>query len=498
MLGGMGRAGSGKPRARWGSRALAIAMFLALSLLALEGALRVASLFVEGSRAGAAGNAEILCQGDSFTFGLFLPPEAAYPARLQGLLHANGEPGTRVVNAGIPSKPTWIVKKELREDLRRWKPRAVLLLAGVADRWRQRPDDHAVEVRGAAPRPWRIVSAWQLLVARWGASGEAGTSADPGQQGAMDQAAAESAQLVDDRGITNWMPSTVVKSRPGAQEVRFRDRDGGVRGFDILHGAPSVEEASAWIEEDMTTAVSIAREEGVIPVLLAYPARGGPFDPANAALQRVAEQAGVVFIDARPEFLLGMQQAGKDALFFPDMHPTDAGCAILSRVVLRELASAGLVDVARVPAPLEVLDGWVAPSLSVALEKAPLGARPSHVRVEYASGFGSVLLLARARGETAVGFPRQGDMRRRQVPRKGEPSLPLEHDALLAATLVGNEFRTVTLGADGSALLPIPWDAVDENGGGGGELYAAVAIVLPRVGPVIAVSEAFALPPANE
>jgi hypothetical protein len=235
-----------------------------------------------------------LCQGDSFTFGLFLPPEAAYPARLEELLHANGDPGARVVNAGIPSKPTWIVKQELREDLRRWKPRVVLLLAGINDRWRQRPDDHAVEVSGAAPRPWRIVKTWQWLVARVDKTREAelparSTEAKPAK---LAQVAGDAADVVDDHGIMNWMPTTAVKSRPGVQEVRFRDRDGGVRGFDILAGAPSVEEACAWIEEDMTTAVSIAREEGVVPVLLAYPATGEPFDPANAALERVATQTG--------------------------------------------------------------------------------------------------------------------------------------------------------------------------------------------------------------
>ena len=104
---------------RWKSRALAMLLGLALTPPLLEGALRFAGLFLEGSRAGAAGDATILCQGDSFTFGLYLPPESAYPARLEQLLHAQGDPGARVINAGIPSKPTWIVKQELRARARR-------------------------------------------------------------------------------------------------------------------------------------------------------------------------------------------------------------------------------------------------------------------------------------------------------------------------------------------------------------------------------------------
>jgi hypothetical protein len=190
-----------------------------------------------------------------------------------------------------------------------------------------------------------------------------------------------------------------------------------------------------------------------------------------------------------------MQRSGKQALFFPDMHTTDAGCALMARVALRELSIAGLVRVDSVPAPLAVLDGWAKPSLSVALEPAPSGGRPSHVRVRYAPGYGSVLFLSRARGETLVDFPTLGDLQRVEQSRDKTRSLPLEHDALLAATLAGNQFRTVTLGTDGTALLPIPWDVVDV---GGGEIYAAVAIVLPKVGPVIVVSEALIISSSRE
>jgi len=486
---------SSKGVTRWGSRALALTLGVLFSLLLLEGVLRVAGIFVEGSRVGAVGEAGILCQGDSFTFGLFLPPEAAYPARLEALLHANGEPGARVVNAGIPSKPTWIVKKELRADLRRWKPRIVLMLAGVNDRWRLRPDDHAVEVRGAAPRPWRIVKTWQWLVARSGSKPPADTLAPQQEQPSVPVVEAEhdSTSAIDDHGITNWMPTTAVKSRPGVQEVRFRDRAGGARGFDILAGAPEVEEYCGWIEEDMTTAIAIAREEGVVPVLLAYPATGVAFDPVNATLERVASRTNTLFIDPRPEFAIGMQRVGKGALFFPDLHATDAGCALMARVALRELAKVGLVRVDQVPAPLGVLEGWVEPRLSVVVEPAPPGVRPSHVQVEYASGYGSVLFLSRAVGETLIDFPTLGDVQRVPIPRGKTRKLPLEHDALLQATLTANQFRTVTIGADGKGRLPIPWDALDSVGGGD-TIYAAVAIVLPKVGPVIVVSEAVAIP----
>jgi hypothetical protein len=77
--------------------------------------------------------------------------------------------------------------------------------------------------------------------------------------------------------------------------------------------------------------------------------------------------------------------------------------------------------------------------------------------------------------------------------RPNARTLPLANDALFAATLPGNEQRTQTLGSDASALLEIPWDAIGSAQLAGGEVFAAAAIVIPKVGPILAVSEAIPL-----
>jgi lysophospholipase L1-like esterase len=457
-------------RSRALARLAAVALGLALTPLALEGALRFAALFV-GARATGTGRATILCQGDSYTFGLFLPPEAAYPARLEQLLRAHGAPEARVVNAGIPSKPTWIVKQELRADLVRFEPQIVLLLAGINDHWRVRPADHEVEARGRAREPWRIVKTFQWLRARGERPAQ---SAPPPPE------------------LRNWVPTDAVTQRPGLQEVRFHDRLGGLRPFEIVAGEPSVSDFCAWIEEDMSAAVRIAREQGVVPVLLAYPATGGHFDPINETLARVAAANGTPFVDPRPEFAQALQQVDAKALFFPDQHTTDVGAALMARVVLRELARAGLVEVDSVPPALEAVAGWRAPELAVEPVSAGPGARASHVRVRFAPGYGAVLFLARSGGETLVDFQGLGDVKAVEAPRRRAHTLPLARDALLERTLARNEYRTVTLGADGSGLLPVPWGLAE---GEDGPVLGAVAIVLPKVGPVLAVSGALELRP---
>ncbi|HUR28455.1 MAG TPA: GDSL-type esterase/lipase family protein [Planctomycetota bacterium] len=477
---------------RWRRRALALCIGVLCVPLVLEGSLRFAGRFVEGSRAGGDGPATILCQGDSFTFGLYLPPESAYPARLEAWLRASGERDARVVNAGIPSKPTWVLARELAADLRRFRPRVALLLAGVNDRWRRRPDDAGVPA--LTPRPWRIVT-----LAQWTRAHVSGAFAKPAQDAGPGTAALET---TTDAGAppnavapANFVPTTSVTQKPGVQELHFRDRTGALQAFEILAGVPEEAEVRAWIAADMTAAVRVAREQGVVPVLLAYPGDGPSFDFVNGALEQVAHDENVLFVDCRPEFRRALQSAGNAALYFPDHHTNDVGAEIMARVVLRELVRAKLVDgaLARLPEPLAALASWTPPALAVEIVRPDPASPPTHVRVHYAPGYGAVLFAASARGSTQVDFQKLGDVKILSGERPNARMLPLAQDALLVATMRGNEQRTVTLGADGSALLEIPWDAIRAARPGGGEVFAAVAIVLPKVGPVLDVSAALEL-----
>jgi lysophospholipase L1-like esterase len=486
-------------RMRWSRRLLAMMLGLCLTPFLLEGGLRLAAKFVPGSRAGDPGRSDILCQGDSFTFGLFLPPDAAYPARLGQLLRAGGNADTRVVNAAIPSKPTWILKQELRADLRTWKPRVVLLLAGINDHWRVRPADHAVETSGPARQPWRIVKTWHWIRNRLRGNGPEGA---PDEAPAQDEALAQAEPPAPDNDVdpslvSNWIPTSAVEQRPsvkpGVQVVRMRDRGGKLRPFEILAGAPEPEEFAAWIEEDLTTAVQIAREEGVVPVLLSYPAVSGHFEDVNRALERTAKRTGTLFIDLRPEFRQGAALVGHDALFFPDMHTTAKGTEVMARVVLGELVEHGLAEADEIPKPLQALEGWHAPELAIEALPPRGDGRAEFVEASYATGYGAVLLLSSSRGGTRVAFRRAGTVRRTTPEDPQGKLLPLAVDALLAATLKNNERATVSIQSDGTAQLPIPWDVIDALAPDATEVWAAVLVLLPKVGPIVAVSEALEL-----
>lgn len=76
----------------------------------------------------------VLCLGDSHTYGIWVEPEDAYPARLRRKLARWPEP-VEVLNAGVPGMNSSQVRRAVPEMLLRFQPDIVLLMVGVADFW---------------------------------------------------------------------------------------------------------------------------------------------------------------------------------------------------------------------------------------------------------------------------------------------------------------------------------------------------------------------------
>jgi acyl-CoA thioesterase I len=71
----------------------------------------------------------VVCLGDSLTEGYGLPPEQAYPSRLEELLHQRGL-AVRVVNAGISGSTSASAVSRLRWQLRSHPDWVVIALGG--------------------------------------------------------------------------------------------------------------------------------------------------------------------------------------------------------------------------------------------------------------------------------------------------------------------------------------------------------------------------------
>ena len=121
-----------RPSRRW---FYLLALFLAWA--GLEGGLQLAGLaarFVYRPQLAHPGAPTILCLGDSHTFGVGVPADRSYPAQLEQLLADRGL-FVNVVNLGAPGTNTSQIRCHLPEWIQRFRPSAIVVLAGVNDGW---------------------------------------------------------------------------------------------------------------------------------------------------------------------------------------------------------------------------------------------------------------------------------------------------------------------------------------------------------------------------
>ena len=414
-------------------RTIAARLVLALVLppLLLEGGLQVAALCVHKSRSPEDQSCLVLCQGDSNTFGLYLPPEQSYPAQLERLLRERGAAEVRVANRGVPGKPSWVVTEELDQDLRRFQPRAVMLLAGVNNRWAIRPSNRIHRALGGL----RTVQLVRLL---WEASREdpSPTEVAHGQ--------------VDFRATAR----ATRRLGPDRKEVRFRDRADVVSPFTIRRGRPTDAEVRAGLASDWATAIEKIRAAGALPIVACYPEDRGAMMLANEVAKEVAREHGVPLVDPRPSFARAIDQVGREAVLFADGHPTAHGYSILARLIVPVLEEAGFVAAGNAQDPLEHVTGWTPPSLST----GPWceGGSIRGVEIQYASGYEAVLLASTDRGCSHLRVAAHGLLRSADEDEPGSFVVPLAPGSALDTALLHQTHLRSTLDAEGTARIPLP------------------------------------------
>lgn len=114
----------------------ALLFFVALELVLQVGALVVSfGLGARSANAAQVGAPQVLCVGDSYTYGIgSSSPETSYPGALKRLLAARGHPH-EVVNGGWPGQSSRDVLLRLHNQLRP-ETRVLCVLIGTNDTWR--------------------------------------------------------------------------------------------------------------------------------------------------------------------------------------------------------------------------------------------------------------------------------------------------------------------------------------------------------------------------
>ena len=460
------------------NRLLAVGLGLLLVPVLLEVVLQVASLFVSSDRGATEGAALVVCQGDSHTYGLWLPPEHAYPAQLQDLLEESGAPLPDVVNRGIPGKTTWQVRDELAADLERWTPKAVCLWGGVNDRTGQHPGG---EAPGALSRLRSLKLLRNLADRLAPRHEEAVATVDPDLP---------EAPVGDEETTFDVSGKALTDLGDGNRRLDFEGRTGEMTHLVLSAGNPSVEEYTQWIEDDLVEAARRAKEAGAVPLLLTYPVDDAPRLEINQAIERAAERADARFIDLRPHFEAASEIHGWEILLYGRGHPKPLGYSIIARCVLRALVEEGVCEV-EPRDELEAVRAW---------QPEPLVVRPwleegevVGIEVDYTPGHRVQAVFARAAQDPGPQVTYAGSVRlAAEVPEseakeKAERFLPLADDELLRKSLVRLKRYFVTLDTEGRARIRLHPELAGEA-----TLFGAVCTVTPHEG-VSRVSEAVSL-----
>ncbi len=137
-------------------RLLALTVGVALTFGLAEVGLRLLGPMFAVQRTEGEAKYTLLCEGDSFTYGI---GGNAYPDQLQQLMNErHGEGTVKAVNTGIPGLNSALLADDLEAHLIEHKPDAVLVIVGENNSWNSiRLDDS-----GGAPSAWMRVDAMLL------------------------------------------------------------------------------------------------------------------------------------------------------------------------------------------------------------------------------------------------------------------------------------------------------------------------------------------------
>jgi lysophospholipase L1-like esterase len=411
---------------------------LALTLVVLEVALRVASGFAARERGGSRAATTLLCVGDSHTYGLHVLPSQSYPARLQAEL--DGRP-VGVVNYGVPGRNSAVVLARMPGYLEELAPAAVLILVGFNDTW----NFDATPAAGGSHGFLRSLRLAKLARLAW-------------LNVAGDKHDGDGPRIVERDGM-------LFVIEDGVERKAAR----GGAAFGTLDAAA----LRARVEPNLRAICAMVRESGAVPVLLTYATeRQDYFLVLNELSRELAAREDVALVDLAAALRPAIASDGYESLFFGDDHPNARGNERIAVALARELETRGLVPRAAAPTPIGDAATAAAPSLEL-------------------EGF----VAASRRARLVVKGPSHGEFQVAFSPRR-EPAVELAGltveigaDPMLEACLRNLNLRGRT-GAAGSRAIEVDLDLLDP--GNDRPLFAVVAFfgggaTAPLVSPVIAI-----------
>jgi lysophospholipase L1-like esterase len=254
-------------------RLLLVLASTATALLLVEGALQLAALTVGRGPAArrAAGRLQVLCIGDSNTYGLLVAPGESYPARLQQIWDAGKlQPSIQAVNIGYPGTNSSQVLRDIDRNLDLFEPDVVVIEIGANDFWTLPVpvDEHASESFLSSVKRWSRLYRLIYMAMR-----------DPNAPVVTNGAGGESKGKLEFLG-----DSFDLGSEPAAA------------------GDSSIRDSLPQLVDHLTRVVERVRARGAAPVLLNYASSSSVYRLANTRIEKVATSTDTPLVDLQPVF----------------------------------------------------------------------------------------------------------------------------------------------------------------------------------------------------
>ena len=355
----------------------ATAIWILVVLLVLELLMQGAALLVKEKSWRAqtqwlTGDVRVLALGDSNTYGLYLPPEEAYPAQLEKQWNSlHSDMPIEMINLGYPGTNSFRLLANLPDILDTFKPNLVLLMIGFNDFWtpvENLPDTQQLSWLEKIQYHSRVYKLFYMVFQNfYVAKNTQDTEVDTGARmlggySAIQLSDREKQFLAQEMGITvaqldaaqkNPTVDTALKTKyEQAMQKILAEREKHPETQDILNtvkygdktfslGIQRGESAhnSKQMEQNLSSMLIQLNERNIPYILVNYPSNHGYYPAANRKIAKVAEQTQSPYVDLSNTFSADCRKEPKVCpdYFFYDGHATAQGNTLISATVLKGL-----------------------------------------------------------------------------------------------------------------------------------------------------------------
>lgn len=308
-----------------------------LTLLLLEVVFRFAgwAILSRMDSGGERGEIKILCLGDSFTYGVGAKRENSYPMQLQRILEKKDGCSAKVINRGIPGMNTSLIRENLEENLLKFNPDIVIVMAGVNNSWNQAGVSGITGERNLTDYIKEVIYRLKtyklarlfIYNIQFKRKYSKSTSSLPAQYD-FERSFKEKGQAFASRKtVSEGGIETTINYKPGNNPVNS--------GMFIMI-----------LKNDYKEINRIISRHGANLVIMTYPNKGvGHITALNSYLRDISRENENVLIDNENYFLKNISKEDYPKYFQKTGgHPNDAGYGIMAKSVETSVYSAAYIN----------------------------------------------------------------------------------------------------------------------------------------------------------